>query len=130
MSELETLKVKTKEYMNIANKNWLELQDKFYVCYSYGELISSVIYELFKKDIFDEVATYYKKYNKYGNYGYKVLCELEENIYFEFVIYNVTGMFGDNGDKVCNGKFRIMKYIPQNYKDIYELLESEEIEDE
>ena len=125
MSELKTLKLKTKKYMDIANKKWLDIQEKFYICYSFSELASDVIYNLFKKDIFNDVITYYKKYNKYGNYGYKVLCELEKNIYFEFVIYNTTGIFGDNGEHITDGRFKIIKNTPTGYKDIWELLESD-----
>ena len=123
---LNELKEKAKNYMEIANKNWGTLQDNFYVCYEYSELASKVIYDLFKKDIFNECHTCYKEYNKYGNYGIKVLCELEQYIYFEFVIYNITGVFGDNGEHITDGKFKIMKEIPKSYKhDIWELLESD-----
>ena len=122
---INELKEKTNNYMNIANKKWEKVIKDFYVCYEYSELASKVIYDLFEKDIFNECNTYYKKCNKYGNYGIKVLCELEQYIYFEFIIYNITGMFGDNGEHITCGRFRIMKEIPKDYKDILELVDSE-----
>ena len=128
---LNELKEKATYYMDVANNNnkWEKLEEQFYVCYEYSELASKVIYDLFGKDIFNEVNTYYKTYNKYGNYGIKVLCELEQYIYFEFVIYNITGMFGDNGEHITDGRFRIMKEIPKNYKDIWELFDKESEEE-
>ena len=128
---LNELKEKATYYMDVANNNnkWEKLEEQFYVCYEYSELASKVIYDLFGKDIFNEVNTYYKTCNKYGNYGIKVLCELEQYIYFEFVIYNITGMFGDNGEHITDGRFRIMKEIPKNYKDIWELFDKESEEE-
>ena len=128
---LNELKEKATYYMDVANDNnkWEKLEEQFYVCYTHSELASKVIYDLFKKDIFNEVNTYYKTCNKYGNYGIKVLCELEQYIYFEFVIYSITGVFGDNGEHITDGRFRIMKEIPKDYKDIWELFDNESEEE-
>lgn len=130
MRNLKELKKIANKYIDSCNDKWLDMQDKFYVCMTYSEIISDVIYDLFGKDVFNDVSTGYVTYNKYGNGGIKVLCELEDNIYFSFVIYNVTGAFGDNGEHVTDGTFKILKEFPKGYTDIWDLFDSENEESE
>lgn len=129
-TNLEKLHMIANKYIDSCNDKWLDMQDKFYVCMTYSEIISDVVYGLFEKDVFEEVATGYKVCNRYGNGGIEVLCELEEGIYFSFIIYNVTGMFGDNGERITDGKFKILKAFPEGYTDIWDLFDSENEESE
>ena len=41
-----------------------------------------------------------------------------------------TGMFGDNGENITNGKFKILKEFPKDYTDIWDLFDSENEENE
>ena len=129
-TNLKKLHMTINNYIDNCNDKWLDMQDKFYVCMTYSEIISDVIYDLFGRDVFNEVSTGYKVCNRYGNGGIEVLCELEENIYFSFIIYNVTGMFGDNGENVTDGKFKILKEFPEGYTSIWDLFDSENEESE
>lgn len=129
-TNLEKLHMTINNYIDSCNDKWVSMQDKFYVCMTYSEIISDVIYNLFGKDVFNEVNTGYKICNRYGNGGVEVLCEIEENIYFSFIIYNVTGMFGDNGENITNGKFKILNDFPKDYTDIWDLFDSENEESE
>lgn len=123
-----------KKYLAIANEKWGEIVKTKYLCYeTYSELASEIIYKLFKKDMFNDISTYYKKNEDYSigkveNVGntFKVLCELEENVYFQFDIVTRYGI--DIPQRVKNGKFRILKNIPKGWKDIWELLDKEESE--
>ena len=113
-----------KKYLKQANKNWASIVNTNFLCYEDAELISAIIYELFKKDCFNDIGTYYKYYNENKKgYNLRVLVELEENIYFQFDIITRYGV--DIPQKINNGKFLILKNIPNAYKDIWELLPSE-----
>lgn len=128
---MENVKEKAKVYLEKANENWKGIVKTNYLCYENDlELASEIVYKLFEKDIFNDIATYYRNSNS-NNYGYtfKILCELEENIYFQFDIITRYGI--DIPQKIENGKFRILKSVPKGWKDIWdlwEILESEEEE--
>lgn len=117
-------RVIAKQLLEKANENWGELQKQFYLCYSVGELASDTIYKLFDKDIWNDIASYYRVINE----RFKILCELEENVYFQFDIYWETGFLGDCGLHIDNGKFKLMNKVPKGWKDIWELLEDDEEE--
>ena len=125
---MENLREKAKVYLEKANENWKGIVKTNYLCYENDlELASEIVYKLFEKDIFNDIATYYRNSNS-NNYGYtfKVLCELEEKIYFQFDIITRYGI--DIPQKIGNGKFRILKSVPKGWKDIWDLWE--ELQDE
>lgn len=127
---MEDLKIKTEKYLQKVNLQWKNIVKTNYLCYENDlELANEIVYKLFEKDIFNDTATYYKRFNK-NNYGYtfKVLCELEENIYFQFDIITKYGI--DIPQKINNGKFRILKNIPKGWKDVWQLWEELENEEE
>lgn len=114
-----------KRYMNEVNEKWGNITNNFYVCYSLVELATDTIYKLFEKDSLNEMRTFYRKNGKQGT---KILCELEENVYFQFDIFWVVGLFGDSGFRINNGKFRIFKEVPKGWNDIWELLDNDDEE--
>lgn len=125
---MEDLREKAKVYLNKANENWSGIVKTNYLCYENDlELASEIIYKLFEKDMFNDVATYYRNSDS-SDYGYtfKVLCELEEKIYFQFDIITRYGI--DIPQKISNGKFRILKSVPKGWKDVWDLWE--ELQDE
>lgn len=124
---LEDKKMIAKQYMEIANKSWEEITNDNYLCYSICELASETIYKMFKLDMFNDIATYYKEIKNNMGYVVKILFELEENVYMTFDIVVKYGI--DIPYKINNGKFRIMKQVPKGYKDIWELLDLEEEEE-
>ena len=112
-----------KKYLEKANEKWEDVTRTNYLCYENDlELASEIIYKLFEKDMFNEVATFYRNSNcnDYG-YTFKVLCELEENVYFQFDIITRYGV--DMPQKIRNGKFRILKQVPKGWKDVWDLWE-------
>lgn len=118
---MEDLREKAKVYLNKANENWSGIVKTNYLCYENDlELASEIIYKLFEKDMFNDVATYYRNSDS-SDYGYtfKVLCELEEKIYFQFDIITRYGI--DIPQKISNGKFRILKSVPKGWKDVWDL---------
>lgn len=125
---MEDLREKAKVYLNKANENWSGIVKTNYLCYENDlELASEIIYKLFEKDMFNDVATYYRNSDS-SDYGYtfKVLCELEEKMYFQFDIITRYGI--DIPQKISNGKFRILKSVPKGWKDVWDLWE--ELQDE
>lgn len=127
---MEDLREKAKVYLNKANENWSGIVKTNYLCYENDlELASEIIYKLFEKDMFNDVATYYRNSdsNDYG-YTFKVLCELEEKIYFQFDIITRYGI--DIPQKISNGKFRILKSVPKGWKDVWDLWEELQNEEE
>lgn len=125
---MSDLREKAKVYLNKANENWSGIVKTNYLCYENDlELASEIIYKLFEKDMFNDVATYYRNSDS-SDYGYtfKVLCELEEKIYFQFDIITRYGI--DIPQKISNGKFRILKSVPKGWKDVWDLWE--ELQDE
>lgn len=127
---MENVKEKAKAYLKQANENWGNVVKTNYLCYENDlELASEIIYKLFGKDMFNEVATFYRNSNS-NDYGYtfKVLCELEENIYFQFDIITRYGI--DIPQKIRNGKFRILKDIPKGWQDVWDLWEKLQDEEE
>lgn len=118
---MSDLREKAKVYLNKANENWSGIVKTNYLCYENDlELASEIIYKLFEKDMFNDVATYYRNSDS-SDYGYtfKVLCELEEKIYFQFDIITRYGI--DIPQKISNGKFRILKSVPKGWKDVWDL---------
>lgn len=111
-----------KQYLEKANRNWGNLANQFYLCSSVGEVASDTIYKLFDKDMWEDTATYYKNINGV----FKILCELEENVYFQFDIYWQKGFFGDTGLCINNGKFKLMNRVPRGWQDIWELFDDDE----
>lgn len=118
---MENLKIKAQKYLQKVNKNWKEITRVGYLCYENDlELANEIIYKLFEKDVFNDMATYYRETSKNDNgYIFKVLCELEENIYFQFDIITRYGI--DIPQKISNGKFRIMRNLPKGWKNIWDL---------
>ena len=100
------------------NEKWKELQKTKFLCYENCELASLVISKLFDKDIFNDVATYFRKVNNniQNGYTYKVLSNINNNLYFQFDIVIRYGV--DIPTRVCNGKFRYLKKIPNGWQDI------------
>lgn len=127
--DFKELKKIASEYMETANLKWGDITSIGYLCYENDlELANEIIYKLFDKDIFNDTATYYKQVkNDYG-YTFKVLCELEENIYFQFDIITRYGI--DIPQRINNGKFRILKQAPKGWKDVWELWQKLEEESE
>ena len=116
------------KYLQQANKKWAEIVETKYLCYGTDlELAGEIVYELFEKDICCDMLAFYMKNEDYDigkteNIGrtFKVLCELEENIYFQFDIVTRYGI--DIPQRIMNGKFRILKFVPKRWKDIWELI--------
>lgn len=134
INDIKNAKEKANYYMELANQKWRQLTKDFYMCYTVGELANDTIYKLFNKNILYEIPAYYKKntrlFKKVNGVDtkttFKILCELENNLFFQFDIYWATGVFGDTGLHIDNGKFRIMKGIPKGWKNIEELFNNEE----
>ena len=106
---------------------WDEIKNSNFLCYEDNlELANEVVCRLFDKDIFNDIATYYRIINKQNGNVFKVLCKLEDNVYFQFDIVTRYGI--DIPQKITNGKFRGMFEIPKGWKDIWELWE--QLEDE
>lgn len=116
------------KYLQQANKKWAEIVETKYLCYETDlELAGEIVYKLFEKDIYCDMLAFYMKNEDYDigkieNIGrtFKVLCELEENIYFQFDIVTRYGI--DIPQRIMNGKFRILKFVPKRWKDIWELI--------
>lgn len=126
---VKELKERAKTYMETANKKWREITSMGYMCYENNlELANEIIYKLFEKDIFNDTATYYRVEKNDSGYKFKVLCELEDNIYFQFDIIVKYGI--DIPFRINNGKFRILKELPKGWKDVWELWEKLEEESE
>lgn len=126
---IKELKETAKTYMETANKKWGEIISVGYMCYENNlELANEIIYKLFEKDIFNDTATYYRVVENDSGYKFKVLCELEDNIYFQFDIIVRYGI--DIPFRINNGKFRILKELPKGWKDVWELWEKLEEESE
>lgn len=123
------------EIVNKINEQWNKMCTDFYVCYSVKELaytIAEKITDLLEKDYdymgidykYDTKAEKHKIIFEIDNY---MLEEKEIHVYFTCDIWWVTGMFGDSGLKIGNGK--IATKIPQGYEDIESAIPEEEEEE-
>ena len=120
------------EIVNKINEQWNKMCTDFYVCYSVKELaytIAEKITDLLEKD-YDYMGIDYKYDTKTEKH--KIIFEIDNymleekeiHIYFTCDIWWVTGMFGDSGLKIGNGK--IATRIPQGYEDIESAIPEEE----
>lgn len=118
-----------KNYIDKIQNKWTDITNTKYLYYeSNAELASAIIYDLFEKDCFNEIATYYKYYNKNGNgFTTKILCEIKKDIYFQFDIITRYGV--DIPQKISNGKFRLLNKVPNGWFDIWELLQFDDEEE-
>lgn len=99
---------------------WASLCKDSYICYSVKELAYKIVYDLLNtlyNDYTEEIPIFYKFFK--GNH--KIIFEIEKNIYFQFDIYWVTGMFGDSGLHIGNAT--LTNKLPKGYHDIESVLE-------
>ena len=124
-----------RNYIDKIQNEWENITNTGFLCYeNSSELASNVIYKLFEKDCFNEIATYYKiitnhSIDKTTEIGFttKILCEIEKNIYFQFDIITRYGI--DIPQKISNGKFRLLNKVPNGWFDIWELLQFDDEEE-
>ena len=121
-SEKEKLVERQKEIIEILNDYWENLSKDFYICYSVKELAYEIASRIIHK--LGQTAIDFIIYYRFLNNKHKIIFMLEDNIFFQFDIYWVTGMFGDTGLKISNGK--LTNKIPNCYEDIEDVLQDEE----
>lgn len=119
------LVARQKEIIEILNDYWQELQKDFYVCYSVKELAYEIVSRIIHK--LGQTAIDFIIYYKFYNGKHKIIFILEDNIFFQFDIWWVTGMFGDSGLKIGNGK--LTNKIPKGYEDIDYVLNDDDDEE-
>lgn len=110
------------EIINKINNKWLELQKDFYVCYSVKELAYKIAYEILEELKINNYSI--EIYYRLWNVKHKIMFEIENDVWFMFDIYWVTGMYGDSGLSIGNGK--LTNKLNTNYEDIENILEDEE----
>ena len=132
--------VNIKEIPKQLNDKWLELQKDFYVCYGVKELAYKVGYDLRDKiyelnNIIKLKNDDYTIYHRFYNNKHKIMFPLlivkdkfnkDRVLYICYDIYWATGVFGDCGLHITNGKLKTR--VPQGYQDIEYALEDEEVE--
>ena len=117
---------KVKEIKDILNYRWQELAEQFYVCYSVKELAYRTAYKIYNENYEDTDDCYTVIYCKQLKNKWKIAIPFEYDIYFIFDIWWETGMFGDCGLHIGNGK--IYGALPKGYENIEDVIEDEEEE--
>lgn len=120
--ENKKLVARQKEIIEILNDYWLDLSKGFYVCYGVKELAYEIVSRIIHK--LGQTAIDFIIYYRFYDGKHKIIFILEDNIFFQFDIYWVTGMLGDSGLKIGNGK--LTNKIPKSYEDIEEMLTDED----
>ena len=123
-------KKEIKDLIQKIQDKWNKIVDTKYLCYDVYELSSQVCYDLFEKDIFNDVASYcrFEKVHEINSstkeIGQNFICliEIENNIFFKFTISIRYGV--DIPYRVGMGQIKRYDTIPKIYKPFWQMYDN------